>query len=203
MRRIGLLGGAFNPPHLGHLKLAELAVEHLALDELRFVPTALSPHKPTPEGPDGPKRLDLLRAALEGAHPALRVDDVELRRGGTSYTVDTLEELAAREAGAAWILVLGGDQLEGLPRWRRLERILDLASLAIAPRPGAPAALPASLSGRVRPSWSGAAGEILWLPGTELDLASTVLRAALASGSEPEGLPIQVRAAIGRENLYR
>ena len=205
LRRVGLLGGAFNPPHDGHLKLARLALEHLELDELRFMPTALSPHKPDPGGPEGPVRLRLLERLLETADGPFRIETLELARGGPSYTVDTLEDLAAREPGVGWILVMGSDQLTGLPRWRRAERIFQLASVAISPRPGArlddlsvPGLHPVE-------QWSGHPGERVWLPPTDLDLASTTLRSRLAAdpSADPGGLPPQVLAAIRAENLYR
>ncbi len=203
-RRVGLLGGAFNPPHDGHLTLARLALEHLDLDELRFVPTARSPHKPDPGGPDGPTRLRLLEALLAEAGDRCRIETLELVRGGTSYTVDTLEDLTAREPGTAWILVMGSDQLAGLPTWRRTERIVALAALAVAPRPGAPLEVPDLPGLRPVDRWSGAPGEWLWLPSTELDLASTTLRARLAAdrNADPGGLPPEVLAAIRSEHLY-
>ena len=203
--RIGLLGGTFNPPHCGHLKLAEIALEALALDQVRFIPTATPPHKPLPAGdPDGAARLDLLAEALACAGLPFLVEPMEVRRGGTSYTVDTLEALAGQEPGG-WIWIMGGDQLPGFPAWRRPERILELASLAVAPRPGCPVPdpLPEILAGRARASWSGGPGELVWLPGTELDLASSDLRAGLGRGETPQGIPPQVMAAILRERRYR
>jgi len=203
-RRVGLLGGAFNPPHDGHLKLARLALEHLDLDELRFVPTALSPHKPDPGGPDGPTRLRLLAGLLAEAGDRCRLETLEVDRGGTSYTVDTLEALTAREPGTGWILLMGSDQLAGLPRWHRAERIFQLASVAIAPRPGVPLVEP-GVPLRPVERWSGRPGERVWLPPTDLDLASTALRDRLAAdpARDPGGLPSQVLAAIRSENLYR
>jgi len=202
--RVGLLGGTFNPPHLGHLKLAELALEALALDQVRFVPTAHPPHKPLPPGePDGPARLRLLAAALAGAGRPFRVEPLEVERGGTSYTVDTLEALSAREPGCRWIFLMGSDQLAGFPAWRRPGRILELAALAVAPRPGCPQPeLPGILAGRARPAWSGAPGELVWLPGTGLDLASSDLREELGRGGTPDGIPPQVMNAILRERQY-
>jgi nicotinic acid mononucleotide adenylyltransferase len=98
---------------------------------------------------------------------------------------------------------MGGDQLHGFPGWRRAERVLELASLAVAPRPGWPAQeLPAVLAGRERPRWSGGPGELVRLPGTELDLASTRLREELGRGATPAGIPPQVMAAILREQQY-
>lgn len=200
IRRVGLLGGAFNPPHLGHLKLARLALDHLALDELRFVPTAVSPHKPT-EPTAAASRLELLRAALEDT--PFRIETAELDRAGVSYTVDTLDALSRREPDCAWILVMGTDQAAGLAGWRQIDRVLELASVAVAPRPGGQTELPAPFLPRLRPAWSGAPGELIQLPGTELDLSSSNLREALPKRPSPDGLPPQVLAAIRRENLYR
>jgi len=205
--RIGLLGGAFNPPHLGHLKLAELALQQLELDELRFVPTAVSPHKPSVQGPDSISRLVLLKAALKGFPGPVKIEMAELDRGGTSYCVDTLETLAQREPGCGWILVLGSDQLPGLPKWRRFARVMELASVAVAARPGFDEALPDILKGRERPRWSGAPGEIVWLPGTGLPYESSALRLDLGQLSDQaatvEGLSPQVMAVITAENHYR
>lgn len=204
--RIGLLGGAFNPPHMGHLKLAELALQHLELAELRFVPTAISPHKPKVEGPDSNARLALLKAALRGFPGPVKIELAELDRGGTSYCVDTLETLAEREPEAAWILLLGSDQLPGLPRWRRFSRVMELASVAVAPRPGFSKALPDALKHRERPRWSGAPGEMVWLPGTEAPFASSELRLRLgqrnAGVATVEGLSHQVMAVITAEKYY-
>lgn len=198
---MGVLGGAFNPPHLGHLRLAELAWRELDLDEVRWIPTAQSPHKPT-EGTAGEDRLALLQAALEQVEGPFVADPLELERGGVSWTVDTLEALAQREPGTAWIVLTGSDQLEGLSRWHRLTRILELGSLAVALRPGYPQTVPSVLEGRLRQAWSGAPGELVWLPGTELDLASRTLRGAISHGLPSEGLCPQVRDAITRRNLY-
>jgi nicotinate-nucleotide adenylyltransferase len=203
MKRIGLLGGTFDPPHLGHLKLAEWGLTALALDEVRFIPTAEPPHKTGPGNP-GPVRLRLLEAALAGTGLPFRADPLELERGGVSYTVDTLEALVAREPGQAWAFLMGTDQILGFDQWKRGDRILELASLAVAPRPGFPAPeLADILAGRVRPRWSGAPGELVWLPGTELALASRELRTELTKGLTPEGIPPQVMAAILREKQYR
>ncbi len=207
MRRIGLLGGAFNPPHFGHLKLATLALEHLDLEELRIMPAGQSPLKAAPTGISTAQRLALVRAAFAELDPRIRLERLELDQPGPSYTADTLEALSAREPDSAFILILGSDQLALLPRWQRPERILQLASMAMAPRPGAEGALPEGLPCTLVPRWSGAPGEFIWLPGTDLDLASTPLRSKLAGdpadGSLSQALPPEVLAAISRENLYR
>jgi len=204
MKRVGILGGAFNPPHLGHLRLAELALVALELDEVRFIPTEKSPHKaPTLDGPGSAARMVLLEAALAETRLPFRADALELERGGTSYTVDTLEALHQREPETSWILLMGSDQLPGLPGWYRLERILELASIAIAPRPGHDMERPTGFADRQVSRWSGKPGELIWLPGTELDLASSRLRENLRTGGNQQGLSTQVAAVISRENYYR
>ncbi len=205
--RIGLLGGAFNPPHLGHLRLAELALQNLELDELRFVPTAISPHKPQVQGSDTKSRLALLEAALSGFPGPVSIEMAELERGGTSYCVDTLETLTKREPQTEWILVLGSDQLPGLPNWHCFPRVMELASIAVAPRPGFSDTLPAGLKNCERPHWSGAPGEIVWLPGTDSPYASSTLRRCLGQVLDRvgkiEGLSPQVMAVITAKNYYR
>ncbi len=198
--RVGLLGGSFDPPHAGHLRLAELAWQGLGLDELRFLPAARAPHKQDP-GSSPRVRERLLRTALRGR--PWSVETLEIERGGTSFTVDTLEALARREPGHAWILVLGSDQAAGLPGWHRPERIWELASVAASLRPGQAAALPAEVLARLRPDWSGAPGELVQLPSTGLELSSTELRRRLACGESPSGLAPEVLAAIQAEALYR
>ncbi len=202
--RVGLLGGAFNPPHEGHLQLARLALEHLDLDELRFVPTAISPHKPDPGSPSAEARLRLISDALSGFDPRVKVEPLELERGGTSYTVDTLEALTLREPHNQWILLMGSDQLPGLSQWRHVERVFQLASAAVALRPGAPFDAPDLPGIQIKSRWSGAPGELVRLPSTELDLASTDLRACLQArpAEDPAGLPPQVLRTIRTENLY-
>lgn len=200
MKRVGLLGGTFDPPHQGHLRLAELAWAHLDLDELRFVPAAQSPHKGA-AGTPPEVRARLLRLALEGR--PWGIEPLEVARGGTSFTVETLEALAAREPGTAWILLVGWDQLAAFAAWHRPERIWELAAVAAALRPGQADDLPAPVRHRLRPAWSGAPGELVALASTGLALSSSALRAALAAGRAPAGIPPQVLAAIQSEALYR
>ena len=190
----------------GHRKLGELAFAQLDLDAVLFVPAALPPHKDTPPGsPDARARLALVEEALKGVPLPFRVDSLEIDRGGTSYTVDTLEVLCEREPGSSWILIMGSDQLPNLSRWHRVDRIFELASAAVAIRPGTPFQLPDVHGIRLSPSWSGSAGELVALPGTDLDLASTDLRERLQATphEDPGGLPPQVLGTIRSENLYR
>ena len=186
--------------------MAELALAHLGLDELRFVPTATSPHKPTPGGAlalDNATRVGLVKVLLRALPAICKLETLEVDRGGTSYTADTLETLWEREPDKAWILLIGGDQLPDFPRWRRAERILELASVAVAPRPGFPTELPESLRPRLQEAWSGATGEVVWLPSSGLPWASSCQRELIREGIAAEGLLPEVMAAISAENLYR
>lgn len=137
--RLGLLGGSFNPVHRGHLRAGELALRHAGCQRVLLVPVASPPHK----SPDGlataEHRLAMLRLAVEG-RPEFEVSTIEIDRGGVSYTVDTIEALRARlgPAGPKLTLIVGADMLPGLPRWREIDRVLELAALFVVGRPGSP-----------------------------------------------------------------
>jgi len=120
--RIGVFGGSFDPVHIGHLIAAECAREQAGLDRVLFVPAAQPPHKPGRTLAAGQHRLEMLTLAI-GGHDAFAVSAIELDRGGTSYTVDTLAALAAVNPGDALVLLLGPDALAGLPAWREPRRI--------------------------------------------------------------------------------
>jgi len=135
--RIGILGGTFNPPHLGHLVLAQEAYRELDLDQVLLIPAGIPPHKPV-DGEPGPEhRLELCRLAVAGDE-RFAVSDLELRRDGPSYTVDTLIELSTQAPTNELFLILGADIAAGLPQWRDPERVLEFATVAIAKRRGTP-----------------------------------------------------------------
>src|SRR5438045_2029390 len=116
--RIGILGGTFDPPHLGHLALANAAREHLKLDEVIFMPASRNPIKKGTQTP--PKqRLEMVKRTVEG-HPGLAYSDLEITRGGPSYAVDTLTELSFAKPAEYWFLV-GADALKDLPTWKQPE----------------------------------------------------------------------------------
>lgn len=134
--RIGILGGTFNPPHLGHLICAQEALIQLALDRVVLMPAGQPPHKPKLPGDPGPlHRLELCRRAVEG-DPRLAVSALEVERSGPSYTVDTLQELHSQLPDSELYLIVGGDVAAGLPSWHDPERVLSLATLAVAGRRG-------------------------------------------------------------------
>ena len=141
--RLGVFGGTFDPPHLGHLLLAECAREALALDAVVFVPARVPPHRAPKRPSPADVRVRLLRAALHGT--GFRVSTLELVRPGPSYTVDTLDEMKNTHE-ALWLL-LGADSLLDLPAWRDPDGILARARLAVAARPGFPTRkVPATLA---------------------------------------------------------
>lgn len=135
--RLGLFGGTFDPVHLGHLMLAEFCREQCRLDEVWFVPAAEPPHKKRPDLTPSDKRVEMLRLAI-GGHEAFSVCTREIERGGLSYTVDTLKELAGEDANRQIFFLLGGDSLADLPRWREPARICELAVPVAVSRPGSP-----------------------------------------------------------------
>lgn len=134
MNALGILGGSFNPPHLGHLALARDAVDELGLERLLVMPVCVPPHKPlAADDPGAEHRLAMCRALAEGVE-RLEVSTLEIDRGGRSYTIDTLEDVHASHPDAELTLILGADMACTLPAWRRPSDILKLAQLAVAER---------------------------------------------------------------------
>jgi nicotinate-nucleotide adenylyltransferase len=133
--RLGILGGAFNPPHLGHLILAQDAHAQLGLDRVVLVPYAEPSHRRLEDDPGAEVRLTMCELAI-GADARLDVSRIEIDRGGPSYTVETLRELRRRAPDDELFLLVGGDQAAALRGWRSPEEILSLASLAVAEREG-------------------------------------------------------------------
>jgi nicotinate-nucleotide adenylyltransferase len=132
--KLGLLGGSFNPIHHGHLITATRAAEAVQLDRVLFIPAAISPLKGARSLAPARDRLAMLRLALRG-NPRFEVCDLELRRGGVSYTIDTLRELK-RSTRARLYWILGADASRLLPRWKSIDEVRRLASFIVLPRPG-------------------------------------------------------------------
>ncbi len=182
---LGILGGTFDPIHLGHLRLAEEVREALDLAAVHFVPSAVPPHRPQPSL--GPKqRLALVQAAIAD-HPGFIADGRELERAGVSYTVDTLKSFAAEFPERHRVLILGMDAFNGLPQWHRWQELFDWAHIAVANRPGAAATGEAAallVERRLQPEQLARqrAGGIVGLEITRLDISATAIRAALDAG---------------------
>lgn len=191
--RIGVFGGTFDPPHVGHLLLAADACDALRLDKLIFVPAAAQPFKVDAPAVASPRdRLEMVRLAV-GDDPRYSVDDTEIAREGLSYTVDTLEEIARRNIGAKLFLLVGEDALNGFPGWRNPERIAQLATLAVMHRGPSSAFREASrVSGTVAISTR------------QVDVSSTEIRARLGAGKSIRGFVTDaVERFVGAKGLYR
>ena len=191
--RIGVFGGTFDPPHVGHLLLASDAREALSLDRLIFIPAGAQPLKVnTPPVASAQDRLEMVRLAV--ADDAIyAVDDAEINRKGLSYTVDTLEHLSVRYPAAKLFLLLGEDSLGSFDQWRDPQRIRELASLAVMRRDGAAGA-------GVQPVPSG----VLEVSARRVDVSSTEIRERLRSGKSIKGfVPESVERFIEARGLYR
>jgi nicotinate-nucleotide adenylyltransferase len=199
LAHVGLLGGTFNPPHIGHLVCAQQALEALGLDVVRLVPTHTPPHKVASSDPGVEVRLELCRLAVEG-EPRLEVSRLEADRPGPSYTVDSLRALHAEAPADELTFIVGGDMARSLPGWREPEAVLELAWLGVAERDGvrreeildALADLP------------GAPDRVRFFDMPRLDISSSMLRGRAAEGKTLRHLvPERVRAVIEERGLYR
>ena len=188
--KLGIYGGSFDPVHLGHLLVAQSAVEELELDRLFFVPTAQSPFKPATKPAPAAVRLQLLRLALAGTSNC-EVDDQEIRRGGVSYTVDTLRDYAKRSPSAQIFYLIGADNAAKLNEWREPAELAKLAEFVAVPRPGGtPAVFPPPFCGRT-------------LRGFPFGVSSSEIRARVKAGLPVENLvPAAVAEAIRATKVY-
>ncbi len=195
--RVGILGGTFNPPHIGHLVCAQEAYRELELDRVLLIPARIPPHKPVEHEPGAHHRLELCRVAVAD-DDRFEVSDLELRRDGPSYTVDTLKELNTHAPNNELFLIVGGDIAAGLPRWREPERVLELATLSIAKRRGTARSSIDTALGGLR---GGDRARFFQMP--RIGVSSTMIRRRVRSGQPIRYLvPDAVAAYIERHRLY-
>jgi nicotinate-nucleotide adenylyltransferase len=188
--RIGIFGGSFDPVHLGHLLVAQAAMEELELARLFFIPAAQSPFKPEHQPAPGAVRLRLLRLALAG-RTHCEVDEQEIRRGGVSYTIETLRDYRRRFPAAELFCLIGADNAAKLNKWRDADELAGLATFVAIPRPGGAAAVFA-------PPFRGKT-----LKGFPLDVSSSEIRARVKAGQPFDHLvPPFVPEAIQSAQLY-
>jgi nicotinate-nucleotide adenylyltransferase len=186
--RIGVLGGTFNPPHVGHLLIASDAFESLELDRMLIIPAAANPlksgerHAATPQ-----QRLDMVRLTF-GDDPRFEVSSMEFERGGLSYTVDTLEALRAGEPRAELILLVGKDSFDTMNQWKNPARIRELATIAVLARGDADIA---------------AASGVQRVTTRRIDVSSTEIRSRVAAGLSIKGFVREpVERYIAAAKLY-
>ena len=195
---MGVLGSAFNPPHLGHLALAQEAWAQLELAEVVLVPTGRAPHKEIEADPGADVRLEMTRLAVEGDE-RLRVSEVETERDEPSFSYRTLELLRERRPDEELVFVMGADAAAGLESWRSPERILELAGLGVAERKGGGerSAVEAALE-RL-----GGGGRVEFLDMPHIEVSSSMLRERVAAGRPIRYLvPGPVAELIAARGLY-
>ncbi len=209
MRYIGLFGGSFDPVHVGHLRAAIEVMEHLGLDELRFIPCANSPGKPSPRA-SGSLRRDWLERAM-GDRPGWILDDRELRRGGASHTVETLLGIREEEPESRLYWIVGSDAFSRLHQWREPNRLGQLAHWIVLLRPGFPAVLPDEAPGWCRSGRTDdlarlrqdPAGDVLYLRVTALGISATAIRDRIHQGLSLDYLvPASLQGTLERAGCY-
>jgi nicotinate-nucleotide adenylyltransferase len=199
--RLGIFGGSFDPPHIGHLLAAVDAYELLALDKLFFVPAAVQPLKADMIAAPAHQRLAMV-ALLVGADPRFAVDAVEIDRAGLSYTVETLETFAQRFPTAERFFLIGEDALAAFGAWRNPEQILKLARLAILRRPAAQRV--SGVGATTVDKEAGLPAGTIVLETRLVDVSSTEIRERVRDGKSIRGfVPDSVAAFIETERLYR
>lgn len=193
-KRVGLYGGSFDPPHRGHVALARTALEHLRLDELRWVPAGVPWQKSRTLAPV-PDRQAMVMAAIAG-EPRFVLEPCELWRPGPSYMIDTVRELQAAEPDADWFLVIGQDQYANLHTWHEWRDLVKRVTLAVAARDG--------VDPTPSPELAAEPHRTVTLPLPRIDMSSSEIRQRIADGRDyTDMVPPAVASYIDRHPLYR
>jgi nicotinate-nucleotide adenylyltransferase len=198
-QRIGILGGTFDPPHVGHLWLATLAADAMGLERVLFMPAAQPPHKQGRVITSAANRLLMTRLAI-GSESLFELSLIEMERSGPSFTVDSVEELRVLYEGATLFLVMAADSLAQIDGWHEPDRLLSLVEWVVGPRPGIELPDRAALEER----FGAAAGRIHLVDGPALDISSSEIRDRVAAGRPIRYLvPRVVEELISEQHLYR
>jgi nicotinate-nucleotide adenylyltransferase len=196
--RVGILGGAFNPPHIGHLVCAQEALVQLELDTVTFVPMGEAPHREIEQDPGAEARFEMCAKAVSGDE-RFTLSRIELDREGPSYTVDTLRAMSEGSPDDELVLLLGGDQAAALPAWREPEEVLRLAAVATVERTG-------WSRERVAVKMSGLRGaeRVVFFDMPRIAVSSSLIRKRVADGKPIRYVvPDKVAEYIGAHSLYR
>ncbi|HET6448270.1 MAG TPA: nicotinate-nucleotide adenylyltransferase [Conexibacter sp.] len=198
--KLGILGGTFNPPHVGHLVCAQEAHAQLGLDRVVLMPAAEPPHKRIAADPGAEARCELCRLAVAGDE-RFDVSRLELDRAGRSYTVDTLKALHETSPQDDLTFIVGGDMARSLPTWREPEAVLELATLAVAERAGSERE---EIRGELRALGTAAEEHVRFFDMPRIDVSSSLVRERVATGRPIRYLvPDAVATAIERNGWYR
>ncbi|MBX2988170.1 MAG: nicotinate (nicotinamide) nucleotide adenylyltransferase [Bdellovibrionaceae bacterium] len=214
MKRIGIFGGSFNPPHMGHVNSLQTVLKKMGLDRIHVVPSNQNPLKVQVEGPTPQQREEMIRLAMSSYGDAFFIDDREIRRGGVSYTIDTLKEFRKDHAAENLFLIIGADNLESFHEWKDYKKILTEANLIVTTRPGfeiptSVEEMPEFLRDLVEEAdfnfielKTGRSVQFLTL--SDVEVSSSDIRKKLRSGRPVQKeLPLSVESYIKEQGLYR
>ncbi|MCM3267224.1 nicotinate-nucleotide adenylyltransferase [Paenibacillus elgii] len=192
--KVGLMGGTFDPVHIGHLVAAQSVCERLELDEVWFMPTNVPPHKEQAPGASPRQRLEMVELAVEG-HQHFRASDMELRKGGVSYSIETVTMLRAQHPGDRFTYIIGADMVRYLPKWYKIDELVRLVTFAGLQRPGYDTGyegLPDAIRQAVK-----------LVPVPQIELSSTLIRQRRALGQSVRYMvPDRVNHYIEVNRLY-
>jgi nicotinate-nucleotide adenylyltransferase len=212
--KIGIFGGSFNPPHNGHVNSLTTVQKKMGFDKIHIIPNNQNPLKVPTETADNEHRFNMAKLAFATYGPAFHIDDIELKRGGKSYTIDTIKELRKTYESKDLYLIIGADNFETLNEWKDYKKILSEVNIVVTTRPGysipeAEGEFPSYLSGLVGEADFGAVElttgrSIEFLTLQDLDISSSELRKKLRVGRPAEKfLPLAVESYIKENKLYR
>ena len=187
MKKVGLLGGTFNPPHIGHCIIANEVLHALNLDEVRLMPNAIAPHKKVLTGATNEQRIEMLKLAVSDVEK-LRVEPFEVERGGISYSFETMRLLCEREPEVEFYFIIGGDSIDTLHTWYEIDELVKLVQFVGVNRPG---------------FQSRSKYDVLMVEIPEINISSSLLRERLAANESVHFLlPSKVESFIRKEGLY-
>lgn len=188
MKKVGIFGGTFNPPHIGHLIMANEVYAALDLSEVRFMPNAQAPHKNVSNSATNEQRLQMVERAIADI-PYFNVETFELERGGVSYTFDTMKAMREREPQTEFYFIIGGDMIDSLHTWHRIDELMELVTFVGVKRPGYEAK---------------SFYNVQMVEAPEINLSSTFIRQRLQQKNIPllYLLPPAVESYIREEGLY-
>lgn len=193
MKNIGIYGGTFNPPHIGHLITAECVRESIGLDEILFIPSYISPHKQEGEEFSVSDRFEMMQRAVDG-NVNFKISDFEIGKGETSYSVTTVEHFKKEFSNAEIYLIIGMDNYLTFHLWKEPERILELATLAVMNRPNYPRKVNEVIGTK----------KTVFVDVPDIDISSSDIRSRIKSGKSIRYLvPLEVEHYIHKHNLYK